>query len=102
LTEGAGAYVSVALTSLTSPYTPHALALLPARRERPRGGRAAEQRDERAAFSLDHLVGERNQQTTYRTGRAFDHVFRTDEQSERISMPSFAVLQTNARADPLF
>jgi hypothetical protein len=56
----------------------------------------------RAAFSLDHLVGERNQQTTYRTGRAFDHVFRTDEQRERISMPSFAVLQTNARADPLF
>jgi hypothetical protein len=76
--------------------------LLRTRRERPRGRRAAEQPDERAAFSLDHLVGERNQQTTYRTGRAFDHVFRTDEQSERISMPSFAVLQTNARADPLF
>jgi len=49
LTEGAGAYVSVALTSLTSPYTPHALALLRARRERPGGRCAAEQRDELAA-----------------------------------------------------
>ena len=36
---------------------PHALALLRARRERPRRRRAAEQRDELAPFSFDHLVG---------------------------------------------
>ena len=36
---------------------PHPLALLRARRERPRRRRAAEQRDELAALSFDHLVG---------------------------------------------
>ena len=36
---------------------PHALGLLRARRERPRGRRAAEQRDELAPLSFDHLVG---------------------------------------------
>jgi hypothetical protein len=39
---------------------PHPLRLLCARRERP-SGRTAEQRYERAPFSLDHLVGEREQ-----------------------------------------
>ena len=34
-----------------------AFALLRARRERPRGRRAADQRDELAAASFDHLVG---------------------------------------------
>ena len=36
---------------------PHPLGLLRARRERPRRRRAAEQRDELAPLSLDHLVG---------------------------------------------
>ena len=38
---------------------PHSLALLCARRERPRCRRAAEQRDELAPSSFDHLVGAR-------------------------------------------
>ena len=37
---------------------PHPLRLLRARRERPRRRRAAEQRDELAPPSFDHLVGE--------------------------------------------
>src|SRR5262249_48659091 len=40
--------------------TAHPLALLRPRRKRP-GSCAAEQRDELATFSLDHLVGEREQ-----------------------------------------
>ena len=36
---------------------PHPLGLLRARRERPRRRRAAEQRDELAPLSFDHLVG---------------------------------------------
>ena len=36
---------------------PHPLGLLRARRERPRSRRAAEQRDELAPLSFDHLVG---------------------------------------------
>ena len=39
------------------PNAPHPLALLRARRERPRRRRAAEQRDELARASFDHLVG---------------------------------------------
>ena len=40
---------------------PHPLGLLRARRERPRRRRAAEQRDELAPLSFDHLVGAREQ-----------------------------------------
>ena len=42
------------------PDAPHAVALLRTRRERPRR-RAAEQRDELAPLSFDHLVGAREQ-----------------------------------------
>ena len=40
---------------------PHPLGLLRARRQRPRRRRAAEQRDELAPLSFDHLVGAHEQ-----------------------------------------
>ena len=44
--------------------------LLRPRRERPRGRRAAEQRDELAPFSFDHLIGAGEQRSAARRGRA--------------------------------
>ena len=52
---------SSAGTVMSTPMRRHPLGLLRARRERPRRRRAAEQRDELAPVSFDHLVGAREQ-----------------------------------------
>jgi hypothetical protein len=59
---------------------PHALALLRARRARPSGRRATEQRDEVAPFSLDHVVSaqrkcRRDTQPERVRGLEVDHQF---------------------------